>query len=187
MIPTPELASAVADRLTASWMPGDYFPCTYAALAHYAAKAAACAAAAPARVLEIGTRAGYSLAAMHAAAPAARYLCIDGRLDHDSDQALAHAAELVGRYQIDATLVVVDSHAIQRLPAADFAHVDGDHSYAGALADLELVAHVPTILVDDCCNAAVAAAVQTFHLASGRPVEYFHDGLRRAALIRPRP
>jgi hypothetical protein len=80
-------------------------------------------------------------------------------------------------------LVVVDSHAVRSLPPADFAHVDGDHSYRGALADLRLVAHVPAILADDVCNPEVRAAVTEFATEKRRRVDWFHDGLRQAAVI----
>jgi hypothetical protein len=64
------ILDTIRRTLPGLWMPGDYFPCTEAALRHYAAKATACSSAQPRRVLEIGTRAGYSLAAMALVAPA---------------------------------------------------------------------------------------------------------------------
>lgn len=177
------LAAAVRHALPRAWMPGDYFPCTEPALAHYAAKATACAAARPRRILEIGTRAGYSLLAMSLAAPGARFLAIDGGLDADSSATLAHARATIDAHGIDAELLVVDSHAVRSVPVCDFAHVDGDHSYAGALADLRLAAGCGTILADDCCNPDVFEAVQTFARETGRHAHHFHDGLRAAAII----
>lgn len=184
----PAILDSIRRTLPMAWMAGDYFHCTDAALRHYAAKATATSNAKPRRVLEIGTRAAYSLCAMHLVAPFARFLCIDAGLDADSAATLAHARELIRRRHIDAELLVVDSHAIKRVPRVDFAHVDGDHSYHGALADLRLAAEAETILADDCCNPAVFEAVQTFAAETGRHAHHFHDGLRAAALLtRRRP
>jgi hypothetical protein len=104
-------------------------------------------------------------------------------MDADSYDCLAHWRRLVEKHSIDADLVVVDSHAIQSLPPADFAHIDGDHSYAGALADLRLVAGSRVILADDVDNREVRAAVETFAREQARTVEYFDDGLRKGAIL----
>jgi hypothetical protein len=104
-------------------------------------------------------------------------------MDDDSLDCLAHWQSVVERWAIDAQLIVVDSHKVRSLPAADFAHVDGDHSYAGALQDLNLVAHVPAILADDCDNPEVMAAVQQFVADRKRSVQFIDDGLRKAAVI----
>jgi hypothetical protein len=42
---------------------------------------------------------------------------------------------------------------------------------------------VPVILADDCCNPEVERAVEQFCSETGREPIYFHDGLRRAAVI----
>ena len=173
----------VGDRLRDHWMPGDWFECSTDALSHYTAKAKVCGDVAPRRVIEIGTRCGYSLMAFHAVSPEARFLCIDGRLDPDSKACEQHWHVVVDALGIDAQAVVVDSHDLRGLPPADFAHVDGDHSYLGCLMDLYLVQHVPVILADDCCNPDVGRAVEKFCRVTGRQATYFHDGLRRAAVI----
>jgi cephalosporin hydroxylase len=179
-----ELEDQVGDMLRARWMPGDWFPCSPEAVSHYAAKARVFREYDPDRVIEIGTRCGYSLLAFHVAAKRhPRFLCIDGYVDEDSSACVRHWEQVVTSIGIDAQLVVVNSHAIMSLPPADFAHVDGDHSYEGALADLRLVAHVPVILADDCCNPDVERAVEQFCLETGREPVYFHDGLRKAAVL----
>jgi cephalosporin hydroxylase len=169
--------------LEANWREHDWFFCDQAVIGHYAMKAAICERYNPRRVIEIGTRCGYSLLVFNAVAPRASFLCIDGCMDDDSLDCLAHAKALIQRHQIDAELVIVDSHAIKSLPPACFAHVDGDHSYAGALADLRLVAHCRAILADDVCNPEVARAVDVFAREAGRTVELINDGLRRVAVL----
>ena len=175
--------ATVRQTLESNWREDDWFGCDSRVIFHYAMKGDIFRRYAPKRVIEIGTRCGYSLLTFETAAPGARYLCIDGAMDADSYDCLAHWRRLVDRHNIDADLVVVDSHAIKSLPPADFAHVDGDHSYAGALADLRLVAASRVILADDCCNPEVRAAVEQFAREGARTVEYFDDGLRKGAIL----
>jgi predicted O-methyltransferase YrrM len=181
-VPVP-LLDKVRGLLESNWREDDWFYCDSRVIFHYAMKAAICEKYSPRRVIEIGTRCGYSLITFAAVAPRASFLCIDGAMDEDSFHCLAHAKRLIERHSIEADLVVVDSHAIKSLPIADFAHVDGDHSYDGALADLRLVRHCRVILADDCDNHDVKRAVEAFAAESGREVEYFDDGLRTAGVI----
>ena len=164
-------------------MPDDWFTLNSQVAGHYAAKAATIEGYRPARAIEIGTRCGYSLAAFSVASPRTRWLCIDGGMDADSQQCLQHWHSVVGQCRIEAALIVCNSHAIQRLPPADFAHVDGDHSMLGCYADLCLVAHVPVILADDYDNAEVAQAVDRFCGEHDREFAVYDDGLRKGAVI----
>jgi predicted O-methyltransferase YrrM len=173
----------ISKTLADAWRPHDWFQLDERVARHYYRKAAVCADVRPKRVIEIGTRCGYSLVSFATACPDARYLCIDGAADDDSLDCLAHWQSVVERWVIDASLVVVNSREVRSLPPADFAHVDGDHSYAGALHDLHLVAHVPVILADDCCNPEVRKAVEEFARAKRRRVDWINDGLREAAVI----
>ena len=177
------LVDSIRKLLESNWREDDWFGCDSKVIFHYAMKADIFRRYAPQRVIEIGTRCGYSLLAFAAQNPSARFLCIDGAMDADSYDCLAHWRRLVDKHQIDADLVVVDSHAVKSLPSVDFAHVDGDHSYAGALADLRLVAGSRVILADDCDNREVRAAVETFAKEQARTVEYFDDGLRKVAIL----
>lgn len=191
MIPTFSYAASlelglrekIRDLLETNWRENDWFYCDSKVITHYAFKAAICQRFQPRRVIEIGTRCGYSLLSFSAVAPRASFLCIDGCMDDDSLDCLAHAKALIERHQIEADLVVVDSHAIRSLPRACFAHVDGDHSYEGALADLRLVQHCRAILADDVCNPHVAKAVQQFAREANRSAEYLSDGLRNVAVL----
>lgn len=177
------LYDRIKKLLQDNWRDNDWFACDAKVIAHYATKAHICARYSPRRVIEIGTRCGYSLLCFAAVAPRASFLCIDGCMDDDSLDCLAHAKRLIQRHDIEADLVVVDSHAVRSLPPACFAHVDGDHSFAGALADLRLVASCRAILADDVCNPEVARAVDVFAAEAGRTVEYLHDGLRQVAIL----
>jgi hypothetical protein len=137
-----DLYDRVRTVLEANWRDNDWFYCDSAVIGHYAMKAAICERFRPRRILEIGSRCGYSLLAFREVAPRASFLCIDGAMDDDSLDCLAHCKKIIDKHDVEADLIVVDSHAVRSLPRADFAHVDGDHSYEGALADLRLVAHV---------------------------------------------
>lgn len=165
------------------WRPSDWFQLSELVEQHYYRKACVFADFRPRRVIEIGTRCGYSLACFNAAFDQARFLCIDGAMDEDSLDCLTHWQTVVHSEAIDADLIVVDSHALRSLPHADFAHVDGDHSYQGALADLRLVAHCPTILADDCDNPDVRRAVEEFAIEKHRRFDFHDDGLRTSAVI----
>jgi cephalosporin hydroxylase len=183
MTTTPSWVNTVRGVLEGNWREDDWFGCDSRVVYHYAMKGEIFRRYKPRRVIEIGTRCGYSLLTFAHASPGARYLCIDGAMDADSYDCLAHWRKIVGLHSIDADLVVVDSHAIKSLPPADFAHVDGDHSYEGALADLRLVAGCRVILADDCDNPAVRAAVEQFSREQACTVEYFDDGLRKGAVL----
>jgi hypothetical protein len=200
--PSAELVEAVRERLKAVWMPGDWFELTEQVVMHYAWKGAVYLSVpgvyfAP-PVIEIGTRCGYSIHAFDAAAVSAvdgcasiigidecePVLCFDGAIDEDSSRCLAHFREQAERFGIAADLVVVDTKNLLALPARFFAHVDGDHSYAGCLQDLKLVACSHVILADDCDNAEVREAVLMFiKMHRGRRVQFVNDGLRTLGVI----
>ena len=177
------MVQAVRHLLESNWREDDWFGCDTKVIFHYAMKAEVSKRFRPKRIIEIGTRCGYSMLVFSSMNPGARFLCLDGAMDPDSYDCLAHCKRLIDKHQIDADLVVVDSHAVKSLPAADFAHVDGDHSYAGALADLRLVSQSKAILADDCDNREVKRAVEEFAKEQARTVEYFDDGLRMGAVL----
>lgn len=165
------------------WMKGDWLALDEELAGYYVSRARIAQELRPRRVIEIGTRCGYGLSMFALGAPEARFLCIDGGLDQDSPACLSHWRTVVALMGIDAQLVVVDSHHVRSLPPADFAYVDGDHSYEGALQDLHLVAHAPVILADDCDNDDVRHAVMQFVADTRRRIRWVETGRRRAALI----
>lgn len=107
----------------------------------------------PKTILEIGVRAGYSAAAFLSACPAT-YLGLDADLDCSGGWLGAPqlAKTMLKEHFGDrARIETVNTQELQTLEGRyDLAHVDGDHSYEGALHDLRLAAGVTKwILVDD--------------------------------------
>jgi hypothetical protein len=180
---TSPFRTKVSRALVDAWRPHDWFQLNRQVEGHYYNKATVCADFRPKRVIEIGTRCGYSLVAFALAAPDARYLCLDGAADEDSLDCLQHWQSVVERWAIDAQLIVVNTADVRSLPRADFAHVDGDHTYAGALRDLRLVGQCPAILADDTDNGQVRQAVEEFVAERKRSVQFMNDGLRECAVI----
>lgn len=180
---TSPFRTKVSRALADAWRPHDWFQLNQQVEAHYYNKASICADFRPRRVIEIGTRCGYSLVSFALACPDAQYFCFDGAVDDDSLDCLLHWQSVVERWAIDAQLVVVDMTHVRSLPRADFAHVDGDHSYGGALRDLRLVGHCPAILADDTDNGQVRQAVEEFVAERRRSVDWINDGLRQCAVI----
>jgi hypothetical protein len=137
----------------------------------------------PVSIFEIGVRAGYSAFAMQAAAPEALY---DG-WDNDAGQ-YGGIPGYVYRFIADGCVQRVDSQTRDTLPRTyDLAHIDGDHSYGGALHDIELCApFCRYILVDDYdFIRPVAAAVDHFIVSKQGRVRYQHypDGGFRGTMM----
>lgn len=66
------------------------------------------------------------------------------------DSATTVRSDNVSGSAFKSMLMVVNSHAIKRLPQFDLIYIDRDHSHAGCLQDLELAAlSSDTLLVDD--------------------------------------
>lgn len=110
-------------------------------------------ALAPRRILEIGTRAGYSAWTMLHACPDATLLGLD--LDSDRDGGYVGACEHARRINPDRfELRIADSHELTEFPPADLVYVDGDHTESGCRQDLDLAkdsgAH--WLIVDDVAN-----------------------------------
>jgi FkbM family methyltransferase len=113
-------------------------------------------------VVEFGVRCGYSALTFLSAMPGAKVTGYDAAVEPDSETFLARATSiLAGR---DFRLIRADTHGLDSIPPSDFIYVDGDHSYAGCLADLELAYWTAaTILIDDYGTVQeVRDAVATF-------------------------
>jgi len=199
--PSPTLLENVHDRLRARWLPNDWFKLDDRALGHYAFKAAALATLidsttevelgnGPITMIEIGVRCGYSLQAFAEAAKVKSTkidaLLIDAYLDSDSPQCRDWFCQTnaTGPGIAAARLVVANTRHLVALPAAGFAHVDGDHTDSGVIRDLRLVAGCGTILVDDCDNPQVMKGVREWlRDAPGRDCQFIDDGLRTLGVI----
>lgn len=124
---------------------------------------------APKRIVEIGTRAGYSAWTMLRACPDASVIGIDGNFaEHGGFVGAFEHAQAINKERFELRLA--DSHTLDRLPACDLLYVDGDHSEEGALMDLILgeKSGIRSMLVDDVTNCReVLAAVRVF--LSSRP------------------
>jgi predicted O-methyltransferase YrrM len=125
---------------------------------------------APQRICEIGTRAGYSAFTFAAACPSADIISIEADLDetlqntHTGRKGMwRHAVAIMPpeRFQ----LWIVNSRHVIRLPQSDLIYIDGDHTAAGCLLDLQLAAQsTDRIIVDDYLvpNLQVKPAVELF-------------------------
>lgn len=192
------LRRRVRARLDQAWMPGDWFTLDDRVAGHYFAKASIAAAVAAdsgrqsISVVEIGTRAGYSIQAfaegvLSVGCELEVVTAVDGYVDGDSNRTLLHWV-LVGSHGVGlrtpARLVRANTQHVGFVSAADLAHVDGEHTTSGVIRDLTLVSNCPVILVDDCDNAEVLAGLQ--HWLQDQPrrdCQFIDDGLRLLAVL----
>lgn len=114
----------------------------------------------PKNIIEIGVGLGISALAFLDGCPTATYLGIDNDCETDRDfpvKPSEFVSKLVGKH---GRVEVKDSSTIDRLPAADFIHIDGGHSYDAAYNDVMLAwrSDIRWILVDDARDSVVASA-----------------------------
>lgn len=134
------------------WLPDDPVRPTEDYKNQYERKFFVAQGARPQVIAEIGVRAGYSALAMLLAAPGARYI------GFEQDQGNYGGAPGITARALPTVLAgfaaeirYVDSLDVYTIAdAVDLFHVDGDHSYDGAMRDLELAfACSKFVLVDD--------------------------------------
>jgi predicted O-methyltransferase YrrM len=180
--------------LVAAWYPDDPFAPTDAVRRYYETKHEIVARCRPRSICEIGIRAGYSAFTFLWAVPGVHYLGIDNGLADKEDAAryLDHAAALLRRFTPPGQMGRVNSQEMRELPRApnggpfEFVHVDGDHSYAGCLHDLQLaMAGAKWVLVDDVdTGLPIRSACQRQLLdAPGWTAQYIPDGLAGNLLL----
>ena len=153
----------------------------------------------PTKILEIGMGIGISALAFLDACPSAFYLGIDNDKESGRDFPVKPSA-FVGRllanrnYLFD--VLARDTRELSSLPMkADLVHVDGSHEYEDAINDVILAweSRAPWILVDDCRDSTVSAAVlAVLHERHPGSTEwtYFEDTWTGSILIsreEPRP
>lgn len=130
---------------------------------------------APKRIVEIGTRAGYSAWTALDAAPDATIHGFDANVAEHGGYvgAIEHATAILPPCRFELT--EANTHDLTELPPADLVYVDGDHSEAGCYADLvlSLTSKPHTIIVDDYTNCReVKAAVDRFIRERGLPMRF---------------
>lgn len=144
----------------------------------------------PRVIAEIGVRAGYSALAMLLAAPGARYIGFEA--DQGSFGGVrGFTAAAVPRVLegFEHEIRYVDSQSVLAIDdEIDLFHVDGDHSYDGAMHDLELAWRCSQyVLVDDYdFIRPVQAAVDHFivtHRMTFPAVQALSDGGFRGSML----
>lgn len=173
--------------LVRRWHPDDPYRPEEEFRRYYQVKHEVAARLRPGRIAEIGVRAGYSAFAFLTAVPQAAYVGLDADLPAHGGVPgfMDHARAMLRGF--NATLTRADTRTLASLPGRfDLVHVDGDHSHAGCLHDLELAARAaPQVLVDDYDFIPdVRRACHDFLAAHpGISAEYLDDGLRGNLLL----
>lgn len=141
-------------------------------------------------IAEIGVRAGYSGLAMLLASPGARYIGFEqDRGAFGGVQGITATAAPRVFAGFEHEIRYVDSQSISRIDdRIDLFHIDGDHSYDGAMHDLELAwACSQYVLVDDYdFIRPVQAAVDHFivtHRMAFPYVQALSDGGFRGSML----
>jgi len=124
---------------------------------YYMVKHNLCMEFQPDHILEIGVRAGYSALAFLSACPDAHYVGLDaenGKHGGANGPWMWWAKEILAHFD-HVRLKQCDTQKISELDEGefDFVHIDGDHSFKGALHDMNLCwPHISSggvMLVDD--------------------------------------
>lgn len=192
-----EWSKNVWERVRSSWMPGDPYQPEPLTPNTYVAKAMIAADFQPRTVVEIGVRAGYSAVAFREGHRFEAYLGIDADNGLWGGQVgfCEHAKKLLGSMEhLEWELFIVDSHALQLIKCDgrpfDLAHVDGDHSLEGAIADIELClrSDVRFIAVDDVdFIPEVRVAVMKMIKEHNLQFRYYNDGGYRGTTVLWKP
>lgn len=188
----PLSEDAMWDLLLERWLPEDTFEPTPEVEHYYRVKHQLVTSLHRMRpvtsIVEIGVRAGYSALAMLCAVPDATYLGLDADQGEWGGAAgyLERARQTLEGFQV--TIQQADSQCLQELPGRySLAHIDGDHSYDGALRDIRLCSHyADAMLVDDydfVPNVRHAANEFAVHEAKGWGYRHVGDNGFRGNLV----
>jgi len=140
----------------------------------------------PLVICEIGVRWGYSAYSFLCASPRADYTgydIVNGGHGGAKTDTFAHVNLMLGQNFPDAgkNMVHADTQMLDRLAGPyDFAHVDGDHTEAGCLHDINLAFEACVsggiILVDDYSYiAGVKRAVNKFVKTNQKDIRNYHS------------
>lgn len=189
--------------LLALWaLQDDFDPYDWRVAQYYQTKFEIARRLRPKSICEIGVRAGYSAFAFLCGAqvpyptpsgmvlPRVTYGGIDNNCDNNPWQT-AHALFVLDKFLPQITMYAVDSQKMETLHThADFVHVDGDHSFDGAVNDIKLALttwdrRFPRyVLVDDYdAGAEVRHACDTITTWPDIASVYIDDGLRGSLLL----
>jgi len=105
----------------------------------------------PKTILEIGVRLGYSFASMYAGSfDTIKYMEGWDNCSYVENSVEISKINLKNFIKCDFNILDIDSHIQIMKEYYDLIHIDGDHTYDGAIKDLELTKlHAKTIIVDD--------------------------------------
>lgn len=181
--------------IRAAWVPGDSLVCEDWMERYYETKYLVARDLQPTSILEIGVRAGYSALAFLQAVPRAQYLGLDndegnwggvrGYMEEARIRLEPYNAVVT---RCDTQDTPLDPEILAVLQGYECWHIDGDHSFRGALSDM-LLAHrmgAHWILLDDYDFAGeVRRAGQTFAgmFRTHYTAEHLPDGGMRGNLL----
>ena len=146
----------------------------------------------PKSILEIGVRYGFSLCSMALGCDKDVYLEGWDNLNPEyvgDKKVLDYAVNNIESIDYKVNLKIIDSHIVEKLDRNfDLIHIDGDHSYEGALSDINLVKHnTKYMLINDYSFISdVKKAVDYFVENNQDIIEYteFFDSYRGTFLIK---
>ena len=186
------------DKVKRHWLPFDPFRATeprgWQVLAeYYRTKYLIAEWVKPKSLCEIGVRAGYSTAAFLQCGTVETYMGID--IDENAEGGIKGYAKYVpamlDHYPEvkERELLIKDSQDLVSLPGDpfDLVHIDGDHTFAGAVHDIEMVIASGSkwILIDDIDFIPEVAKAANHVIKEWSVKEAYHiaDGLRGNILI----
>jgi hypothetical protein len=175
-------------ELQKRWKPNDHFQPSPEAERYYKTKFETVKAINPETICEIGVRCGYSMFVFQCAAPKAKFIGIDSKIDEETPGHQGEAEHAQNICRGETAFIYVDSQKLEKLPMlGGLLHVDADHSYEGCSHDIELGRKYATwILVDDFdTNVNVMKACKDFLLNNPLWIgEYIPDGFRGNLLLK---
>jgi len=95
----------------------------------------------PKSMVEIGVRAGYSAHTFLSAVPGMKYTGLDANNGTHGGQDgpwTWWAEKILKKAGFDFEIIEADTQKISEVPAADFYHIDGDHTSKGVIHDLNI-------------------------------------------------
>jgi len=95
----------------------------------------------PKTMVEIGVRTGYSAHTFLSAVPGMKYIGLDANNNTHGGQNgpwTWWAEKILSEAEFNFEIIETDTQNMMEVPAADFYHIDGDHTVAGVMHDLDI-------------------------------------------------